>query len=315
METLLPVADRLPNDGRRTGGRVVTRAASNTTLVAVVVLVFAVLAAGADAVVLSEDDSGNQTEGSLTANWVSDTGRNVTGNHHVAVGGRPGGQPMVFAPVSGTAGQSDESGHDHAGHDHQHGHDDGASDCGLVALNGTRGGVRWTYEVPAENCTIHAVADPTLADADGDGDLEVLATSTERTVVGFDPVTGAVEFVHNLSAYGYTRPLVADLTGDGDREIIAVDVNANVFVVAPNGEEVWTKRLPASYVWGQPHVDDFDGESGQELAVAYTSGVPSASPSPTASTAANAPKFSRQTSEPSPSYSETLPPVVAVTSS
>jgi outer membrane protein assembly factor BamB len=256
-----------------------SRTTPNSTLVAAVVLVFAVLVVGSGVLVLSEggtltfsENSGpeDRTQGSLTVNWVSDTARNVTGNHHVAVGGQPGGQPMIFAPISGKTSQGDDAGHDH-GQDHQHDHG-AASGCGLVALNGTDGATRWSYEVPPENCTIHAVADPTLADVDGDGEQEVLATSTERTVVAFDPVTGEVELEHNLSAYGYTRPLVADLTGDGDREMIAVDVNANVFVVGPDGEEVWTKRLPASYVWAQPHVDDFDGDGAPELAVALGEG-------------------------------------------
>ena len=266
METLFRVADRAPDDGRTDGSLPMSRL---RTGVLAAILVFAVVVAGASALALWESDGpGDRTQGSLTANWVSDTGRNVTGNHHVAVGGQPSGQPMVFAPISGEPGQGD-AGHNHAGHDHDHG---AAGECGLVALNGTDGAARWSYEVPPENCTIHAVADPTLADVDGDGEQEVLATSTERTVVAFDPETGDVELEHNLSAYGYTRPLVADLTGDGNRELVVVDANANVFVVGPDGEEIWTNRLPASYVWGQPHVDDFDGDGDAELAVALGEG-------------------------------------------
>ncbi|MFC7079979.1 PQQ-binding-like beta-propeller repeat protein [Halorussus caseinilyticus] len=129
-----------------------------------------------------------------------------------------------------------------------------------------------------ENCTIHSVADPTLADVDGDGVREVLATSTEKTVVAFDAATSEVAFERNLSAYGYTRPVVANFTGDSRPEVVVVDVHGTVFVVRPGGEEsadaetVWTRKLPADYVWGQPHVEDFDGDGSPELAVALGNG-------------------------------------------
>ncbi|WP_137287270.1 outer membrane protein assembly factor BamB family protein [Halorussus salinisoli] len=259
---------------------------SKATLVAVAVLASVVLV-GVGLVVTSQDggtDAGAQR--TLTANWVSDTGRNITGNHHVAIGGTVGDRPLVFAPISGEA--------DDAGHGHQHDHGSAtanaatsaSSGCGLVALNGTDGDVRWTYDVPPANCTIHSIADPTLADVDGDGVPEVLATSTEKTVAAFDSKSGDVTFERNLSAYGYTRPVVANFTGDARPEVVVVDVHGTVFVVRPDGdstgggdssdesggETVWTRKLPADYVWGQPHVEDFDGDQSPELAVALGNG-------------------------------------------
>ncbi|WP_135852584.1 outer membrane protein assembly factor BamB family protein [Halorussus salinus] len=244
---------------------------------ALAAVVASALLVGAGAYALVQtDDAGAQSDRTpnLTADWVSDTERNVTGNHHVAVGGRVGDRSLVFAPISGTAPNG-------AGHDHDHrdtvsddssAASDAAAGCGLVALSGSSGAAQWTYEVPAENCTIHAIADPTLADVDGDGTREVLATSTEKTVAAFDPTTGERSFEHNLSAYGYTRPLVANFTGDGDPEVVVVDVHGTVFVVEPDGETVWTRELPADYVWGQPHVEEFDGDGAPELAVALGNG-------------------------------------------
>ncbi|NEU56466.1 PQQ-binding-like beta-propeller repeat protein [Halorussus sp. MSC15.2] len=255
----------------------------NVVLVALAVVASVAVVGATVSLVAQDDTTDSGATPTLTANWVSDTGRNITGNHHVAVGGTVGDQPFVFAPISGeTAGGGQSHGHRH---DHANGVTNESAGCGLVALNGTSGGVRWAYEVPPANCTIHSIADPTLADIDGDGVTEVLATSTEKTVAAFDPRTGDTEFRRNLSAYGYTRPVVANFTGDARPEVVVVDVHGTVFVVRPDAnstdndsqgvadaETVWTRKLPADYVWGQPYVEDFDGDGAPELAVALGNG-------------------------------------------
>ena len=182
----------------------------------------------------------------MTTMWVSDTARNSGGNHHVPTAGRVRGIGMVYAPVSGRAD---------------------TPNCALVALNGTTGSKRWSYTIPAPNCTIHSVANPTLADFDSDGTKEVIAATTEQTVTAYHPLTGDVEFRHNLTAYGYTKPIVADFVGDSRPEIIVVDVKGTVFVLTPNGTAVWSKRL-SSYTWSQPAIADFDGDGEPELSVA-----------------------------------------------
>ena len=181
----------------------------------------------------------------LTTEWVSGTGREVTSNHHAVAAGRPDGRGMVYAPVSGRAD---------------------TTQCALYGLRAANGTTAWTYQVPPANCTIHSVADPTLADYDGDGTVEVLAGTTERAVVALDPTTGAVEFRYNLSSYGYSKPVVADFVGDDAKEIVVVDAHGSVSVLRPNGSVVWSKRLDR-YTWGQPAVADFDGDGDPELAV------------------------------------------------
>jgi len=187
-----------------------------------------------------------QSEVEMTTKWVSDTARDSGGNHHAPAAGRVQGEGMVYAPVSGQAD---------------------TRNCALVALNGTTGSARWSYPIPPTNCTIHSVADPTLADFDSDGTEEVIAATTEQTVTAYDPLTGDIELRHNLTSYGYTKPIVADFVGDGDPEIIVVDVKGTVFVLKPNGTAVWSKQL-SSYTWGQPAVADFDGDGDPELTVA-----------------------------------------------
>jgi len=185
----------------------------------------------------------DQASGRLTAEWVSSTGTDRAINHHApaAADGR------VFVPLGGE-------------------HD--TDQCGLVALATGDGERQWRYPVPPANCTIHAVADPTVADYDGDGTAEVFVATTEQAVVGMDPDRGEVEFRRALTAYGYTSPIVTDLVGDDTPEIVVVDVQGTVFVLRPDGSTVWT-RAHGAYTWGQPRVADFDADGRRELVVGF----------------------------------------------
>jgi outer membrane protein assembly factor BamB len=206
-----------------------------------------IIAAGGVGVVALTDTAGAGT--TMTVTWVSDTARDTGGNHHAPAAANAAGvgdvDPMVYAPISGRAD---------------------TNDCALVALGAGDGAERWSYPVPAANCTIHAVADPTLADFDSDGVRELLAATTEQAVTAYHPRTGDVEFRHNLTSYGYTSPVVGDLVGDDRPEVVVVDVRGTVFVLRANGTVVWSRQL-SSYTWGQPAIEDFDGDGAPELAV------------------------------------------------
>jgi len=215
------------------------------TYVAVAVVVLLVGGLGVAGLVATQSP-----DRSLTVRWVSDTARESGGNHHAATGARVDEGSMVFAPVSGAAD---------------------TPTCALVGLDGETGETRWRHPIPTQNCTVHSVADPTVADVDGDGVAEVLAATTERVVWAFEPLSGAVDFRANLSAYGYTRPVVADLVGDDRSEVIVVDVKGTVTVLDGSGTVRWRRSLDA-YTWGQPAVADFDDDGAPEIAVGLGSG-------------------------------------------
>jgi outer membrane protein assembly factor BamB len=208
------------------------------TLLAVALLVGSLLAVG----VVALDFGGGQQ---LTVTWTSDTARPVGGNHHaVAVA-----DGQVYAPISG---QTD------------------SDQCALVALSAADGTARWDYQIPPEDCEIHAVADPGVADYDGDGQREVLAATTESEVAGFT-LDGEKEFGYALTDYGYTEPVVADLhPGDG-AEIVVADVRGVVHVFGPDGTEHWRDRVPG-FVFAQPTVADVDADDRQEILVGSRSG-------------------------------------------
>lgn len=193
---------------------------------------------------------GTTTGGELREQWVSDTAREMLGNHHAPAVEEIDGQQLVFAPVSGP---------------------DGANNCGLYALSGADGSTEWVYEVPPTNCTIHSVADPTVADLDGDGSREVLAATTEKIVLAANATGGDTEFRHNLTSYGYTEPVVADFVPGGGKEVIVADVQGNLFVVHENGTTAWSKQM--GMTWAAPELADFDGDGTEELVVGSAPGT------------------------------------------
>ncbi|AUV83922.1 hypothetical protein C2R22_07800 [Salinigranum rubrum] len=184
---------------------------------------------------------GSATETPL---WVSDTGREIGGNHHApaVAGGR------VYAPLSGPGT---------------------TEGCELVALHSTDGGVVW--RAPVDECTIHAVADPTVADANDDGEQEVLVATTEDDLRVYSR-DGDLLRRSALDDYGYTRPVVADLGGSDAPETVVVDVRGTVTAFGASGERQWQHALD-DYVWARPVVADVDGDGGREVFVAQRDGT------------------------------------------
>lgn len=177
----------------------------------------------------------------------------ILGNHHSpGVGRLPGtGAPedvVVAHPLGGR---------------------EGTVGCRLLTVNGS-GGERWEAPVPPEDCTIHAVADPTVADFLGGPAPEVIVSTTEAETVAYDARTGERRFAVSLTDYGYVTPVVANLTGDDAPELVTMDARGELFVVQPDGV-VWRRSLDA-YVFADPAVADFDADGAPELAVALGDG-------------------------------------------
>jgi hypothetical protein len=206
-------------------------------LVALLVLTGCTLPAG-----LGGDD-GDDLEASI--DWVAGDSE-ILGNHHSpGVGRLPGTRdPDGTVVAHPLGGRGDREG------------------CRLLALNGS-GGERWTAPVPPEHCTIHAVADPTVADFLGDATPEVIVSTTESETVAYDARTGERRFAVSLTDYGYTRPVVADLTGDAAPELVTQDARGELFVVRPDGV-VWRRSLDA-YTFVDPVVEDVDADGRTEL--------------------------------------------------
>jgi outer membrane protein assembly factor BamB len=243
-------------------------------------------------------DVGSSSTVELTRTWLSDTHRQASGNHHAATGARIDGQGRVFAPISGGV-HDDDGGHDHAaGHDHGDGHGQSQADghvttttpsssCGLYALNGSTGEIEWRRTVPAANCSIHSIGDPTVVDVTADAGPAVLATSTTERLTAYHASHGATLFERRLRAHGYTRPIVANLTSEAGPEMLAVDVQGNATLFASDADPApadgdvddsrtpWARRWSVDldgFVWAEPQVVDLNGDGRSTVTIAVGDG-------------------------------------------
>lgn len=207
----------------------------------VFVVVLAALGGGAGVALVWSDDGG-----SLSAMWVSDTPRNTTVNHH-GVGASAG---IVVAPASESSVDAD--GWRYA--------------CALVRLAPDDGTVRWRWAVPRDQCFLHALTKPAVADLNGDGTQEVVVGTTERALVVLDGATGDERFRIPTSSYSYGQPTVADLTGDAAPEVVASDIAGNLTVATANGTVLWRGNVSGA-VWDSPVVADVDGDDTGEVVV------------------------------------------------
>jgi outer membrane protein assembly factor BamB len=184
----------------------------------------------------------------LSATWLSDPPDNAGGNHHGPAVGTVDGQPLVFAPISGVS--------------------QGPA-CRLAALDAATGEALWRHQVPPEDCTVHAVADPTLADRNGR--LSVIVATTENAVFDLDPATGAVRDRFDLASYGYTPPQMVDLLPARGRELLIADARGTVQLIDANGSVRWRESYGA-FIWAQPIVADFSGGGEPQVAIGTSDG-------------------------------------------
>jgi outer membrane protein assembly factor BamB len=197
--------------------------------------------------------------GELTEQWVSDTPRENEINHH-AVGIGPAGE-VVVAPVAevpyAEVPITDSS-------------------CELVRLDPDTGSTAWQIGMPAEDCYTHALTEPAIEDVDGDGELEVIVSSTENALISYDAADGSEEWRVPLSTYGYGRPTVGNVTSTPGLEIVTSDIRGGVVATTGNGTVEWRAALNATQpnpnVLLAPLVDDFDADGSPEVLLASSNG-------------------------------------------
>lgn len=195
-------------------------------------------------------DGESQRLGDLQVLWTSDPEANQTlqSNHHTPAAVRFRNETYVAVPINSRHGTV----------------------CALAVLDGD-GDRRWRDTISDEQCTVHAVSDPAIADYDADDRPEVLAATSEQALVAYNLTTGTEELRRNLTSYGYSKPIVADLTGGSGPETVVVDLLGGVFVLRPDGNAVWHRTLDDARV-RQPGVADYDADGQPELVVGQLSG-------------------------------------------
>ena len=185
----------------------------------------------------------------LTEQWVSTPQWSLESNHHSPTGVTVDGETFVAVPLNSRQ----------------------AEHCRLRVLDGN-GTERWHADLPESSCTVHSISDPTIADYDQDGRLEIVAATSTKTLVAYDLRTGEKELEHQLTSLGYSKPIITNFTGTRAPETVVADLLGGVFALNPNGTELWSRNFPDARV-RQPAIADFDGDGAPELMIGQIEGT------------------------------------------
>ncbi len=116
-----------------------------------------------------------------------------------------------------------------------------ACDGGVVAFRGTDGQQAWNFslqafesQTPEEPELLHGViGSPAIADADGDGRMEVAFGGLDRNVYLLN-YNGTVRWYYHAADTVFATPLFLNIDSDPDLElIVATDISANPEVIPP----------------------------------------------------------------------------------
>lgn len=198
--------------------------------------------------------------GQLTTQWVSDTPRENSVNHH-AVGVGPDGD-VVLAPVAEVPRDEVTM---------------TRTSCSLVRLAPSDGATLWQTEMPPDDCVTHALTEPAIEDIDGDGTREAVISTTENALIAYETTDTDEQWRVPLDTYGYGRPTVSDLPLGPGPEVVTSDIRGGVVAVHGNGTVAWRFSLnetgwTRTTVWQAPTVADFDADGRKEILIGSSSG-------------------------------------------
>ncbi len=124
-----------------------------------------------------------------------------------------------------------------------------------------------------------------VADLDGDGSLEVAATSLDGRVYAIAGDTGKVKWSRYCDSEIYCSPAAADLDGDGRIEVVtatrggtqpggtAVEALKLVVLDGQTGDSKWTFMLPEGAEYTRPAIADLDSDGCLDVVVALRRGT------------------------------------------
>lgn len=192
------------------------------------------LAGGAVFVSLTDEDAASdRTEeidapGTLEPRWRYEAETGTSGNHHELATATVDGETVVAVPVNGL---------------------DDTEQCRLEAVDAD-GNRSWRADVPAEDCSIHAVGDAAAGDVDGDGAPEFAVGTGEHVVRVLDADTGEERARGEMDSFGFSAPLLVDGNGSGTA-LVAADFTGGVHGFDADGDRRFSRPLEGS-VWASP---------------------------------------------------------------
>ncbi len=151
----------------------------------------------------------------------------------------------------------------------------GSEDSKRVCSNGvcTREGgektmlrQRWNYTAAGP-----VQAAPAVADIDGDGSMEAVFGSDDRSLYAVN-MSGYRLFRYTTSGPVRSAPALADLDMDGASEIIFGSDDGRAYIINGRGETLWTADLNST-IRTRPAVADVDADGRLEFAIAADDGT------------------------------------------
>ncbi len=131
----------------------------------------------------------------------------------------------------------------------------------IVSFNGDDGTLDWDIRV--ENGAFRG--SPALADLDGDGEVEVVASNWGKYgVFCYDGATGQQEWFFQMMGSTLSPPMIADVDGDGQLEVVVGSNDDKLYCIDASGQREWF-FMTGDHVTGAAAIADLNGDGVQEV--------------------------------------------------
>ncbi|KAL3640714.1 Protein DEFTIVE IN EXINE FORMATION 1 [Castilleja foliolosa] len=146
---------------------------------------------------------------------------------------------------------------------------------GIVVFNLDTKEVKWSVQLDlstdSSNFRAYIYSSPTVADLDGDGNLDILVGTSFGLFYVLDHKGKVRENFPLEMAEIQGAVVAADINDDGKIELVTTDAHGNVAAWTSQGKEIWEVHLKSLVPQG-PSIGDVDGDGHSDIVVPTVSG-------------------------------------------